>query len=132
MKEFLAKLARIELEVSAEKGEFTLFALLKPANSIGEWDFVVSAPWMDEDAGAAIDLVADRLKAICTKEEMVQISRIVVIETYHPELSDLLEDFAVEHGMLKMNYSHYFNQEFQRGYVMTCKPRLQPAFVSQE
>jgi hypothetical protein len=32
--------------IASQKGDFTLYALFKRANGVGNWDLVVSAPWL--------------------------------------------------------------------------------------
>lgn len=121
MRELISKLLTLEQEMADEKGAFTFYAFLKPYDSIGEWDFVVSAKWSDGNSPGAIKYIAKKLYKVCTPDEMMNFSRTVVLPTNHPDLEDILEDFDVEHGVVKMNYSHYFSQEFQRGYVFTGK-----------
>lgn len=124
LKVLLSKLASIERAISEEKGPLVFFAFLKPYGSIESWDLVVSATWSNGDEHFdAIKYIVDKLYAVCVDAELVTISQVVILETDHPDLDDILEDFDVEHGMIKMKYSHYFDQEFERGYLFTCKIR---------
>ena len=51
------------------------------------------------------------------------IAHVNIIDTDDEQLDDLLDDFDIEHGMVKMKYSRYFDKEFDRGYIFTCKKR---------
>ncbi|UOD33030.1 hypothetical protein INH39_16165 [Massilia violaceinigra] len=123
LKVLLNKMAVIEREISEEKGALTFFALLLPWGD-NAWELTVSAPWIDEDARfSAIDYIVDKYYAVCSNPERMMIAHVTIINTDDDELDDILDDYDVEHGMVKMKYSRYFDKEFDRGYIFTCKRR---------
>jgi hypothetical protein len=120
----LNKMAVIEREMSEEKGELTFFALLLPWGGWPAWEVTVSARWADRDKRfEAIKYVVDKYYAVCDNAERVMIAGVTIINTDDDELDDILDDYDVEHGMVKMKYSRYFDKEFDRGYIFTCKRR---------
>jgi hypothetical protein len=46
----------IELELSGEKGPFTLFAVFEHEEIPNLWDIVVAAPWVEKDNEKALRL----------------------------------------------------------------------------
>ncbi|NHZ36161.1 hypothetical protein [Massilia rubra] len=123
LKVLLNKLAVIEREISQEKGDLTFFAMLL-AWGDNAWELAASAPWMDRCATFdVISYIVDKYYAVCDSAERVMIAHVNIIDTDDEELDDLLDDFDVEHSMVKMKYSRYFDKEFDRGYIFTCKRR---------
>lgn len=124
LKVLLSKLARIECDMSEEKGNLTFFGLLMPLGLRGAWDVTVSAHWADGDKKYdAIAYIVDKYYAVCDNAERVMIAGVTIINTDDEELDDILDDYDVEHGLVKMKYSRYFDKEFDRGYIFTCKRR---------
>ncbi|NHZ97898.1 hypothetical protein [Massilia sp. CCM 8734] len=120
------KLALIEREISKEKGELTFFGLLKQWSPTESWNLVVSSSWSDRDGHPdAINYIVDKYYAVCDDSERVLIASVVIVDTDDDDLEDLLDAYDVEHGMLKTRKKRYFDEEFERGYIFTCK--LRPA-----
>ncbi|CUI07297.1 hypothetical protein BN2497_9371 [Janthinobacterium sp. CG23_2] len=129
LKVLLNKLAVIEREISEEKGVLTFFAILLPwSGREPAWELTVSANWADRDhRPAAISYIVDKYYAVCSNPERMMIAHVSIIDTDDDELDDMLDDYDVEHGLVKMKYSRYFDQEFERGYIFTCKRRTAEA-----
>ncbi|MDQ1922104.1 hypothetical protein [Massilia pseudoviolaceinigra] len=120
----LDKLAVIERDISEEKGELTFFGLLKRWSPTESWNLVVSSTWSDRDEHPnAIKYIVDKYYAVCDDSERVLIARVAIVDTDDEELEDLLEAYDVEHGMVKIRKNRYFDEEFERGYIFTCKAR---------
>ncbi|HEX8610567.1 MAG TPA: hypothetical protein VF800_04700 [Telluria sp.] len=123
LKILLSKMAVIEHEISEEKGELTFFALLLPWGR-SAWELTVSAPWIDRGGRFdAIEYIVDKYYAVCSNPERTMIAHVTILDTDDEELDDILDDYDVEHGLVKMKYSRYFDKEFDRGYIFTCKRR---------
>jgi hypothetical protein len=123
LKVLLSKVAVIEREISEEKGELTFFAMLLPWG-YNAWELAASAHWMDRSARFdAIKYIVDKYYAVCSNPERMMIAHVKIIDTDDDELDDILDDYDVEHDMVKMKYSRYFDKEFDRGYIFTCKRR---------
>lgn len=128
----LNKFAVIERELANEKGELTFFALLQQWGAIDSWDITVAASWADRDEEFnAIEYIVEKYYAVCDDSERVMIAGVTIINTDDDELDDILDDFDVEHGMVKMKYSRYFDKEFDRGYIFTCKRRTAERSLSE-
>ncbi|NHZ87888.1 hypothetical protein F2P45_02405 [Massilia sp. CCM 8733] len=120
----LNKLAIIEREVSAKKGELTFWGLLKRWSPSESWNLIVSSTWSDGDGHPnAIAYIVDKYYAVCDDSERVLIARVVIIDTDDENLEDLLDAYEIEHGLWQVKRGWYFDQEFERGYIFTCKSR---------
>jgi hypothetical protein len=95
------KFAQIRSEIIADKGELTLFALFLREGAEDRWDLVVAAPWLDGDDDAALRYLSRKLNAKLNDREMIELSRIVLIEQNDPGLRKLLRDTAVEDGEIR-------------------------------
>lgn len=123
LKVLLSKMAVIEREISKEKGELTFFAMLLPWG-YDAWELAASAHWMDQCARFdVIEYIVDKYYAVCDNAERNMIAHVKIIETDDEDMDDILDDYDVEHSMVNIKYSRYFDKEFDRGYIFTCKRR---------
>ncbi len=90
MAEIVEKFRRIEKELSAEKGLFTLFALVEREDSlVGSWDVVISADWIGNNEKQALNIITSKIYAKLTKTEQVILSRIVILAPSDPFVQNL-------------------------------------------
>ncbi len=90
MAEIVEKFRRIEKELSAEKGLFTLFALVEREDSqLGSWDVVISADWIGNNEKQALNIITSKIYAKLTKTEQVILSRIVILAPSDPFVQNL-------------------------------------------
>ena len=98
MNDFVKTLQKIERSLSAEKGMFNLFALFQLENgTAGKWDLLVAAPWMDKDKGVALERVCKKVQKLRMKD-LLQVSRVIIIDQDNPGLAALQRAVQVEHG----------------------------------
>ena len=114
------KLRQIEVEISAEKGNFTLFALIKRDYSLGRWDIVVSVKWIDSTDKLLINNVASKIHKELTKLEQLMISRIVVLPPSDPFVQNL-NLIGVEHGSVKLSNNTFNGIAIKEAYLITSK-----------
>ncbi len=107
----LQVLPEIQQELARMRGEFTLFALLERENSVGPWDIIVSAPWVGENTKPTLDLVFDKLKKSLTKEELLTISRVVVLRPDEPFVKEFLVYMRAQQ-QINPRYHEFTNEEF--------------------
>jgi hypothetical protein len=84
-------------DIVATKGDFTLFALFKRANGLGDWDLVVSAPWLDgrvETTRKLVDLV---VKSIGRKP-LLQLGRVQTVFSHDPAVKLVIKNFSTDEG----------------------------------
>jgi hypothetical protein len=121
----LKKLGTLELSLSRDKGEFELFGIvLRENSSLEKWDLVVAAPWLDPGERESFQTIADGLQATFPREEVLQFSRIVILEKGNPFLESVLALVSVEHGLHELGDMELSGVSIQRAYIITARRRL--------
>lgn len=125
MKPFVEKLKKLETRLSKAKGkgEFRLFALFLRANSPGLWDLLVSAPWIDKDKEAALRFLAREIRKIASPEEILKLSRIVIIEETNEALGAITSAVSLEHGDAHVKDCNFFGLEIEDAYIITSRKK---------
>ena len=122
MKELLKKLIEIEKEIAKEKGKFVLFGLFHREGALfDKWDLVASAPWIGEDRFEHIEYFVSKTRERLTPEEMVMISRIVLLNPSEPFVKEITEKVGKKRGVAEVT-NHLFNgMVIERGHIITAK-----------
>jgi hypothetical protein len=115
------KLRRAMREIAAKKGDFTLFGLFRRADSPGNWDLVVSAPWLEKGKLKALAEFTSLLATSIGEASMKQLSRIVPLDQNDPALRSLLSAFSVDDGEVRIQRSHLFGLEIEDAIIMRAK-----------
>ncbi|MCL5961407.1 MAG: hypothetical protein M1358_19210 [Chloroflexi bacterium] len=121
MKRVVEKLRRLEGEISSRKGPFSLFALLLREEAPDRWDLVVSAPWLEKDIKKSMDYLSGELRSLLTLQELLTISRIVIIEQENPGLEAIHKAIPAEQSVVEISQSNLFGLQIERGYIITSK-----------
>jgi hypothetical protein len=132
MKDLLNKFKEIERKISQEKGSFNLFALFLREDEYDLWDFVVAAPWIHQNKHLALSYIANIVQKALVPSELLQISRIVIIDEGNPGLPLITQSINIEHGEIEVNNREFFELQIKRGFIITSQPiffvnELQPA-----
>lgn len=123
MKQIVEKLQKEEMIMAEEKGAFDLFALFLREDAPDKWDLLIAAEWIDRDKGGAIKYVAGKVQQILSKEELLSLSRIVIIEENNPALEALNTAFHVEHSSAEIKNSNLFGLQINHAYLITSRRR---------
>lgn len=121
MKEIVNKLIAIEKETSVERGEYNLFALFLREDSSNKWDILVAATWIDNNKEDALKYLAPKIQKAFTQNELLQISRIVIIEDTNPALPSLQQAVSIEHGSAEIKDSSFFGLQIKHAFLITSK-----------
>jgi hypothetical protein len=123
------KLRRVMEEVSAEKGEFTLFGLFLREEAQDKWDLVVSAQWLEEGKLKALSEFVEKTASIIGEEDFLLLSRIVTLNHDDPNLKRILETVQVDGNPLELRDTNFFGVEIKRAYILRAKKitELEPA-----
>lgn len=132
MKKLVEKLAKLEQEIAQEKKEpFFLFALFLREDAADYWDLLVSAAWAEKDEYGAIKYVAGKIKKRLRPEEILKLSRIVIIQRknhYWRELKEAIQKAVhVEDGMVEIKNSNFFGLDIKHAYVIASQYNNGPA-----
>jgi hypothetical protein len=85
---------KILKRIAEEKGDINFFALMLRDDAHDKWELAIAAPWAEPDRYSAIRYIAGILKAELQTQEILQLSRIVVLEKDSPVLAELLSSLA--------------------------------------
>jgi hypothetical protein len=125
--QLMDKLTLLEREIAAKRGEFTLFALFQREES-DYWDVVVAAPWLESDKGEAYRFMAEQLQSHLNLQEILTVSRIVLIDEDNPYLEAVVQAKNGHEGVVEVRDEEFFGLPIQRGYIITAlKPTVTPA-----
>ena len=83
------------------RGDLRLFALVLREGSAGLWDVVVSAPWADTNLDEALRYVSSVVASTVDPNELLRVSRVVILEEGNPVLSAFLDAAASSSGELR-------------------------------
>ncbi len=119
MRNLVEKFIAVEKEIAEEKGGFTLFALFLREGSPDRWDVVVSAPWFGNDEKSVLDYLVMKLQSHLAPEELIKLSRIVVLEPDNPGVKDVNKAVNVEHGRVEMFDVDFFGLDIEHAYIIT-------------
>ena len=116
-------------EITAKKGDFTLFALFRRANGLGGWDLVVAAPWLEagrlKAIGEVIDLVTKSIG-----RWLQHLARVEVVPSDDPTVK-LLASTPVEDGERRLVNTDLFGLQIEEAIILRAK-RLGPKKASGE
>ncbi|MGI8641458.1 MAG: hypothetical protein ACR2MG_16125 [Pyrinomonadaceae bacterium] len=122
MSEVAEKFRRIEIELSAEKGNFTLFALIEREDSIGRWDVVISADWIERNEKEALDLVTSKIYSSLEKTEQIMLSKIVILPPSDKFVQNL-NLIGVEHGKARITNCTFNGILVKEAFLITSNPK---------
>lgn len=119
MKDFFKKIGKIEKEISSEKGDFNLFAALLREDSSDKWDIVISAPWLKKDDMASLKYIAKIIKKHLDNE-LLRLSRIVIIDNRDAALEAIHSSIQVKHGAegVEVRNSNFFGLIIKHAYFV--------------
>ena len=115
------KLALLEREVSEEKGEFSLFGLFlrEDAQDEDKWDLLVSALWLDANKKEGLAYLAKEIQKQLEPDELMSISKIVVLEKGDPILEAIHNAVKVKHGKVEVKDSNFSGVQITQACIST-------------
>jgi len=120
MNELTEKIRKVEADIAAARGSFTLFAFLEREGLADRWDVVVAAPWAKDDR-VTLDYVVAAMKRHLAPRDFVHIARIVILDASDNPVRVLTERFDVEHGSEELFYPQRFGLPVRFGYIITSR-----------
>lgn len=103
MKKIIEKFISIEEELADEKGSFVLFALFEREDALlDKQDVVISASWLGENKKETLRFIVDKINSKLTSEELIRLSRVVLLEPTNDLVNDVNNTIYVEHGNVEL------------------------------
>ncbi|MEK6409474.1 MAG: hypothetical protein AABN34_21325 [Acidobacteriota bacterium] len=130
MKEMVDRFVELERKLSAEKGDFALFALFLRDDALDKWDLVVAAPWIESNRKTALDYVTNQIQAVFNPDEITRLSRVVLVDETNPALDAINRAISVQHGIADIQNSVFFGLQIKHGYIITSQKPNGTAEVS--
>jgi hypothetical protein len=118
MNKQIKKFQNIEKYLSKAKGKFELFALFLRENAPNKWDLLVSSDWARVDKKASIDLIAKEIRKELSEQELLMLSRIIVLDKNEDILSSLQGKKQVEHGLSEISGIDFLGLAIKHGYLI--------------
>jgi hypothetical protein len=101
MKEMLDKLKNLIKSLESERGSLLISALFLTEGFIDKWDFILAADWLNPRELSSYKIVSEKLQAFLTENELLQLSRIVILDPNDPVVNFLLELEPLRNGGYK-------------------------------
>src|SRR5437016_6296133 len=128
MKEIIDKLKSVVIALEKDH-PLLLFVLFLRDESLERWDIVVSATWLSSSDRNAYKTVVSKVQAFLTSSELIQISRIVILDHTDPAVSFLQEACPLTNGGYKESpkdfpvepFSEKFGFTIKKAYVLRCQ-----------
>ena len=120
MNQLFDKILQIEKELSLEMGKFYLFALFQTSERAEQWDVVVSASWLVPGL-KGIKIISGKLTSNLEENELLKISKVVVLENDNPIVEQLARIFDVEHEFINVQSLFLVEKEIEKAIVITAK-----------
>lgn len=125
MNEILEKLKTALKELEGENGRIVLFALFLREDALGQWDLLVSASWLNSRSPDSYEIVAKRIQKSLHESEVVQIARIVILDTNDVAVAFLQELYSIPNGSFEevLNsepLTNRFGFRIKRAYILRC------------
>lgn len=129
MKEILDKLKSVVQALEKDHQPILLFALFLIEDSLQKWDIVISAPWLSSDEKNAYKIVVSEIQANLSPSELVQFSRVVILNDSDPVVSFLQDVCPLTNGGFKESPKDFSAEPFserlgfiiKKAYILRCQ-----------
>lgn len=127
MKELLDKLQKLIHSLELEKKtQFLICAMFLREDSGNKWDFILSSPWLDSSELESYKFISNKMQAYLTESELLQISRIVILDQDDPVVKFLRMLKTVANGgyeeLRPEELTDKFKFVIKRAYLLRSMP----------
>ena len=122
LRRLMKGLSEVEAQVSAERGSFSLFALILDEDSPGLWHLFVAAPWIWDDEEAAWKYLWEQVRPM--ESEFGYFwgrLEIYVVQPDNPYLEEVWEYCSTENGMVEIYDVEILDVDARRGYIFASR-----------
>ena len=113
MKEIIEKLKSEITALEKEKGPLLIFALFLREDPLEKWDIIISATWLNSKEMSSYKLISSRLQEVLSESELLQFSRIVLLDPEDPVVSFLLDLQTIKNGGYKELSGEVLSDKFK-------------------
>ena len=115
------KFLKIEKDISNERGEFNLFALAYRDIEENKFDVILSADWINVQDKEVMKYIVNVIKKELISEEMIAISRIILLEKENPILKELTRLIKISHSVVEFKECKFNNIRLDRVIIFSSK-----------
>ncbi len=101
MNEIIEKLKSIIKNLEQKRGPLLICALFLREDSLEKWDIIIAASWLNPKEMESYKTVSNELQEFLSASELVQFSRIVLLDQDDPVVSFILDLETVKNGGYK-------------------------------
>lgn len=124
MKEIIEKFIFIEKELADEKGSFVLFALFEREDALNKQDVVISARWLGKNKKETLKFIIDRINSKLASEELIKLSRVVLLEPTDDIVKSVNNAIQIEHGNAELVNVIFNGILIKHAHIVTSKHPL--------
>jgi hypothetical protein len=121
MKDLINKFAELEREISAEKGDFTLFGVFLREDAPDLWDVVIAASWFGEDKREDLKYIIGEINKKLTNEDRTKLSRVVLLDNKDGFVQNITSVLGAEHTITEFVGCVFNNVFIKHGYIITSR-----------
>lgn len=122
LRRLMKGLSKLEAQLSAEKGDFSLFALILDSDSPGLWRLFVAAPWIWDDEKAARNYLWEQVRLLEGDfGYFVGRLEVYVVSPNNPNLEEVWEYCSTENGMVEIYDVEILDVDARRGYIFASR-----------
>ncbi|MBI5273406.1 MAG: hypothetical protein HY861_05445 [Chlamydiia bacterium] len=125
MKEILEKLKSIVVNLEKDHGPILIFALFLREDPLEKWDIVVSASWLNPGDMNAYNTIIDRFRGVLVQADLMQFSRLVILDANDPVVSFLQDSCVITNGHIETLPGDVFSEKFKFTIKSACVLRCQ-------
>lgn len=129
VKEMVVKLLNIEKEIAYNKGSFNLFALFL-RDGENKWDLLISSTWIDKEKYESLRYIASIIQRKLTKEELVEISGIEIVDHNDSALNEIYNSINVEHSIVEKTNRDFFGVMIHHAYIITSHNPIRHSLIA--
>lgn len=113
MNEIINKLKSLIRDLEKEHGSLLICALFLRDGDLEKWDIIISASWLNATEMQSYKTVSSKLQESLTDAELVQFSRIVILNKDDPVVSYLLGLETISNGGFKELRADELSEKFK-------------------
>ena len=127
MKQIIDKLKSLILAIEKENAPLLICALFLREEPLEKWDIVISATWLDSQEMQSYEIISSKLQTYLSDSELVQFSRVVILDQDDPVVSYLQNLETLSNGGYKElraeDLSEKFKFTIKRAYLLRSQKR---------
>jgi hypothetical protein len=113
MKENIDKFQPLIQALEKENAPLSFFAIFLREEALGKWDIIISASWLDPQEMESYKIVSSKLQKAFSDSELVQFSRIVILNQDDPVVSYLQGLETLSNGGYKELRADELSEKFK-------------------